>query len=106
MTKPDDKRAKKEKILSSSEKILKSQKKVYLFVCVGILLVIWGVFSLFGGKREETSPYEVSYNQTPPETASHNLDPENFRLSQIEWKQDSVMVELYPRDKDNLYQKT
>jgi len=78
------------KLLSSNEKILKSQKKIYLFVCVGVLLIIWGAFSLFGGKRSESNNYEVSRSQTPPETASHNLETENFRLSQIEWKQDEM----------------
>ena len=78
------------KLLSSNEKILKSQKKIYLFVCVGVLLIIWGAFSLFGGKGSESNNYEVSRSQTPPETASHNLETENFRLSQIEWKQDEM----------------
>jgi len=78
------------KLLSSNEKILKSQKKIYLFVCVGVLLIIWGAFYLFGGKRSESNNYEVSRSQTPPETASHNLETENFRLSQIEWKQDEM----------------
>jgi len=78
------------KLLSSNEKILKSQKKIYLFVCVGVLLIIWGAFSLFGGKNSESNNYEVSRSQTHPETASHNLEAENFRLSQIEWKQDEM----------------
>ncbi|MGE0198154.1 MAG: TraB/VirB10 family protein [Parachlamydiales bacterium] len=78
------------KLLSSNEKILKSQKKIYLFVCVGVLLIIWGAFSLFGGRSSESNTYEVSRSQTPPETASHSLEAENFRLSQIEWKQDEM----------------
>ncbi|MCB9092519.1 MAG: hypothetical protein H6620_08180 [Halobacteriovoraceae bacterium] len=85
-----DKKSKEKKLLSSNEKILKSQKKIYLFVCVGVLLIIWGAFSLFGGKGSESNNYEVSRSQTPPETASHNLETENFRLSQIEWKQDEM----------------
>ena len=84
------KKSKEKKLLSSNEKILKSQKKIYLFVCVGVLLIIWGAFSLFGGKGSESNNYEVSRSQTPPETASHNLETENFRLSQIEWKQDEM----------------
>ena len=84
------KKSKEKKLLSSNEKILKSQKKIYLFVCVGVLLIIWGAFSLFGGKSSESNTYEVSRSQTPPETASHNLETENFRLSQIEWKQDEM----------------
>lgn len=78
------------KLLSSNEKILKSQKKIYLFVCACVLLIIWGAFSLFGGKSTESNNYEVSRSQTPPETASHNFEAENFRLSQIEWKQDEM----------------
>jgi len=78
------------KLLSSNEKILKSQKKIYLFVCAFVLLIIWGAFSLFGGKGSESNNYEVSRSQTPPEIASHSLEAENFRLSQIEWKQDEM----------------
>lgn len=78
------------KLLSSNEKILKSQKKIYLFVCAFVLLIIWGAFSLFGGKSSESNTYEISRSQTPPETASHSLETENFRLSQIEWKQDEM----------------
>lgn len=84
------KKSKEKKLLSSNEKILKSQKKIYLFVCAFVLLIIWGAFSLFGGKGSESNTYEVIRSQTPPETASHNLEAENFRLSQIEWKQDEM----------------
>ena len=82
--------AQEKKLLSSNEKILKSQKKIYFFVCVGVLLIIWGAFSLFGVKSSESNNYEASRSQTPPETASHSLETENFRLSQIEWKQDEM----------------
>lgn len=90
MTKSPGKKSQEKKLLSGNEKVLKSQKKIYLFVCAGVILVIWGIFSLFGGKSFESNNYEVSRNQTPPETASHNLETENFRLSQIEWKQDEM----------------
>lgn len=89
MTKSQDSRGQETKLLSNNEKILKSQKKIYLFVCVGVILVIWGAFSIFGGKSVEVNHYEASSNQAP-ETASHNLEPENFRLTQIEWKQDEM----------------
>lgn len=82
--------SKEKKLLSSNEKILKSQKKIYLFVCACVLLIIWGAFSLFGGKSSENSNYEINRSQPPPETASHSLEAENFRLSQIEWKQDEM----------------
>jgi len=89
MTKSRDDKDPEKRLLSSNEKVLKSQKKIYLFVCAGVILVIWGAFSLFGGKSVKVNHYEVSSYQAP-ETASHNLEPENFRLSQIEWKQDEM----------------
>jgi len=87
MKKPQNSKEDKGKLLSNNQKILKSQKKNYLFGCVGVIAVIWGAFSLFSGKSKESGSLDPIYSSAP-ETASYNLEPENFRLSQIEWKQD------------------
>ncbi|WP_194848405.1 TraB/VirB10 family protein [Candidatus Neptunochlamydia vexilliferae] len=78
---------KEEKLQSPHQKTLKTQKKVYLLICVGIIGVLWGAFTLFSGNSKGSKPPEPFYS-SPPETASHSLEPKNFRLSQIEWKQD------------------
>ncbi|MCB1107466.1 MAG: TraB/VirB10 family protein [Chlamydiia bacterium] len=88
--KSQNRESQEKKLFSKSEKTLKSQKKIYLFVCAFAFLIIWGALSLFSGKSSESGNYEISSHQTPPETASHSLETENFRLSQIEWKQDEI----------------
>lgn len=89
MNRSQDSKGDERKLHSNSEKVLKAQKKIYLFVCLGVLVAVWGAFSLFSGKSREVNPSETFTTPTP-ETVSHHLEPENFRLSQIEWKQDEI----------------
>ncbi len=85
MTKPP----KPEEVLtSSSEKVLKSQKKTYLIICAAVFLVAWGAFTLFSGNKSSSPSYEDVAQSKPPELSSHHLEAENLRLSQLEWKQE------------------
>lgn len=79
------------KVFSRNEKILRLQKTIYAAICAGVILIVFGAFTFFNkGSASTQKPLKSKKSQTSFETASHNLEPENLRLKQIEWKQDEM----------------
>ena len=83
-------KGKKEKtLLSSEEKVLKRQKKTYFALCC-VVIVIVGVAIKVMGSKPEPAAHDLFSTSSQMETASYQLDPENIRLSKVEWQQEEV----------------